>query len=53
MIYTLNLDKQIHLIDIAPSGEYFVYLAIDSKKANVALSRKLLKRFTKDLNNEL
>ncbi|MBE7633094.1 hypothetical protein [Tenacibaculum finnmarkense] len=48
-----NLDKQIHIIDIAPSGEYFVYLAIDSKKANIALSRKLLNKYTKELNDEL
>ncbi|MDB0614568.1 hypothetical protein PL372_02975 [Tenacibaculum dicentrarchi] len=48
-----NLDKQIHIIDIFPSGEYFVYLAIDSKKANIALSRKLLGKYTKELNNEL
>lgn len=47
------LEKQIHIINIAPSGEYFVYLAIDSKKANIALSRKLLSKYTKELNNEL
>ncbi|MEX6627148.1 hypothetical protein PG913_10740 [Tenacibaculum pacificus] len=48
-----NLDEQIHVINIAPSGEYFIYLAVDSKKANLALSRKLLNKYTKSLTDEL
>jgi len=48
-----QLDEQIHVIDISPSGEYFVYLAVDSKKANLALSRKLLKKYTEELSKEL
>lgn len=48
-----NLDSQIHIINISPSGDYFVYLAVDSKKANLALTRTLLNRYKQELNNEL
>ena len=48
-----NLDTQIHIINISPSGDYFVYLAVDSKKANLALTRTLLNKYKQELNNEL
>lgn len=48
-----NLENQIHIINISPSGEYFVYLAVDSKKANLALTRTLLNKYKQKLNNEL
>ncbi|WBX73751.1 hypothetical protein PG913_00335 [Tenacibaculum pacificus] len=48
-----NLKNQIHIINLSPSGEYFIYLAVDSKKANLALTRTLLNRYKKDLDNEL
>ncbi|WNW01118.1 hypothetical protein RRF68_08920 [Tenacibaculum sp. HL-MS23] len=48
-----NLETQIHIINISPSGDYFVYLAVDSKKANLALTRTLLNKYKQDLNNEL
>ncbi|WP_271405458.1 hypothetical protein [Tenacibaculum soleae] len=48
-----NLDSQIHIINISPSGDYFVYLAVNSKKANLALTRTLLNKYKQELNNEL
>ncbi|WP_367997805.1 hypothetical protein [Tenacibaculum soleae] len=48
-----NLDSHIHIINISPSGDYFVYLAVDSKKANLALTRTLLNKYKQELNNEL
>ncbi len=48
-----NLENQIHIINISPSGEYFIYLAIDSKKANLALTRTLVNKYKQELNNEL
>ena len=48
-----NLDNQIHMVNISPSGDYFVYLAVDTKKANVALTRTLLNKYKQELNNEL
>lgn len=48
-----NLNNHIHIINISPSGEYFVYLAVDSSKANLALTRTLLNKYKQELNNEL
>ncbi|MBE7647346.1 hypothetical protein [Tenacibaculum finnmarkense] len=48
-----NLENEIHIVNLSPSGEYFIYLAVDSKKANLALTRTLLNRHKKELNNEL
>ena len=38
----VTLTDQIHIIDIAASGGYFIYLAVDSTKANLGLTRALL-----------
>ncbi|MBE7629403.1 hypothetical protein [Tenacibaculum piscium] len=48
-----NLENQIHIINLSPTGDYFIYLAVDSKKANLALTRTLLNRHKKELDNEL
>ncbi len=48
-----NLDSHIHVINLSPNGEYFIYLAIDSGKANLALTRTLLNRYKVDLIKEL
>ena len=45
----IPLTNQIHIIDIAASGGYFIYLAVDSSKANLGLTRALLAKYKKDL----
>ena len=45
----ITLTDQIHIIDIAASGSYFIYLAVDSTKANLGLTRALLAKYKKDL----
>lgn len=45
----ITLTDQIHVIDIAPSGNYFIYLAVDSTKANLGITRSLLSKYKKDL----
>lgn len=45
----ITLTNQIHVIDIAPSGNYFIYLAVDSTKANLGITRSLLAKYKKDL----
>ncbi|ATA70910.1 hypothetical protein [Capnocytophaga sputigena] len=45
----ITLTNQIHIIDIAASGGYFIYLAVDSSKANLGLTRALLAKYKKDL----
>ena len=46
-----TLTNQIHVIDIAPNGNYFVYLVVDSSKANIGITRSLLARYKKDLQS--
>ncbi|CAM1344789.1 hypothetical protein [Tenacibaculum amylolyticum] len=48
-----NLNSHLHLINLSPSGEYFIYLALDSGKANIALTRTLLNKYKVELNKQL
>ena len=47
----ITLTDQIHVIDVAPSGNYFVYLVVDSSRANLGITRSLLARYKKDLQS--
>ncbi|WP_105197050.1 hypothetical protein, partial [Flavobacterium columnare] len=37
----INLKSQIHIIDISENNEYFIYLAVDSTKANLGMTKAL------------
>ena len=45
----ITLTGQIHIIDIAANGGYFIYLVVDSTKANLGLTRALLSKYKKEL----
>ncbi|ATA81754.1 MULTISPECIES: hypothetical protein [Capnocytophaga] len=45
----ITLTDQIHIIDISSNGSYIIYLAVDSNKANLGLTRALLSKYKKDL----
>jgi len=45
----ITLDSQIHLIDVSENGEYFIYMAVDSSKANLGITRALLKKYKKGI----
>ncbi|MDO5608128.1 MAG: hypothetical protein Q4G08_06710 [Capnocytophaga sp.] len=45
----ITLTDQIHIIDVSANGSYFIYLAVDSTKANLGLTRALLAKYKKDL----
>lgn len=49
----ITLDNQIHIVDISENGDYFVYLAVDSAKGNLGMSRALLKKYKKGIVKEL
>ncbi|UOB17571.1 hypothetical protein [Abyssalbus ytuae] len=49
----ITLDSQIHIIDMAENGDYFIYLAVDSSKANLGMTRALLKKYKKDVAKNL
>lgn len=48
-----KLDNHIHVINMSPSGDYFIYLAVDGKKANLALTRTMLNKYKAELNEVL
>jgi len=45
----ITLTDQIHIIDVSSNGNYFIYLVVDSTKANLGLTRALLAKYKKDL----
>lgn len=50
---SITLNSQIHIINIAPTGGYFIYLAIDSTKANLGITKSFLNKYKQELNNAL
>ncbi|WP_428224308.1 hypothetical protein [Flavobacterium sp.] len=49
----INLSSQIHLIDISENNEYFIYLAVDAKKANLGMTKALLNKYKKDITKKM
>lgn len=49
----ISLTSQIHLIDISENNEYFIYLAVDSTKANLGMTRSLLSKYKKEIAGKL
>ena len=45
----ITRTDQIHVIDISSNGSYFIYLVVDSTKANLGMTRALLSKYKKDL----
>lgn len=50
---TFTLEDQIHIIDISKSGVFFVYLVLEAKKSNLAVTELLVKKFKKELDKIL
>ena len=49
----INLKNQIHIIDISENNEYFIYLAVDSSKANLGMTKALLNKYKKDITKKM
>ncbi|WP_264535381.1 hypothetical protein [Flavobacterium sp. N1736] len=49
----ITLTDQIHILDVSEDGKYFIYLAVDSSKANLGLTRATLAKFKKDIISKL
>ena len=45
----INLKTQIHIIDISNNNEYFIYLAVDSTKANLGMTKSLLNKYKREI----
>ncbi len=49
----ITLEGQIHIIDVSENGEYFIYMAVDSDKANLGMTRAMLRKYKKDIVKNL
>ena len=49
----ITLTNQIHIIDISENNEYFIYLAVDSTKANLGMTKALLNKVKKDIKEKM
>ncbi|SPE78720.1 hypothetical protein FLACOL_02738 [Flavobacterium columnare] len=49
----INLKSQIHIIDISENNEYFIYLAVDSTKANLGMTKALLNKYKKEIKGKI
>jgi hypothetical protein len=51
IIFTLS--SQIHIVDVSENGEYLIYLAVDSTKGNIGMTKAMLSRYKKDIESKL
>ncbi|MGQ7944235.1 hypothetical protein [Flavobacterium sp. WC2509] len=51
IIFTLS--SQIHIVDVSDNGEYLIYLAVDSSKGNIGMTKAMLNRYKKDIDNKI
>ncbi len=49
----ITLTNQIHIIDVSENNEYFIYLAVDSSKANLGMTKALLNKCKKEISGKL
>ena len=49
----ITLTTQIHIIDISPNKKFMIYLAADSTKANIGMTRAILARYKLELEEKL
>lgn len=49
----ITLSNQLHILDVSEDGKYFIYLAVDSKNANLGLTRAVLSKFKKEIVSRL
>lgn len=46
----LTLTDQLHLLKLSPTGDKFIYLAVNSRDTNLAQARQILKMHSSSLN---
>lgn len=49
----ITLTNQIHIIDISPNKKFMIYLAADASKANLGMTRAVLKKHKGELEKNL
>lgn len=49
----ITLTNQIHIIDISPNKKFMIYLAADASKANLGMTRAVLRKHKLELEKNL
>jgi len=49
----ITLSNQIHIIDISPNKKFMIYLAADASKANLGMTRAILRKHKLELEKNL
>ncbi|MGO4772230.1 hypothetical protein ACEN2I_11235 [Flavobacterium sp. W22_SRS_FK3] len=45
----ITLSSQIHILDVSENGEYFIYLAVDSTRANLGMTKSILNKYKREI----
>lgn len=49
----ITLSSQIHIIDVSENNMYMIYLAVDSTKANLGMTKAILNKYKKEIASKL
>lgn len=49
----ITLSSQIHIIDISENNMYMIYLAVDSTKANMGMTKAILNKYKKEIASKI
>ena len=49
----ITLTSQIHIIDVSENNLYMIYLAVDSTKANLGMTKSILNKYKKEIASKL
>ncbi len=49
----ITLTSQIHIIDVSENNLYMIYLAVDSTKANLGMTKATLNKYKKEIASKL
>lgn len=49
----ITLSNQIHIIDISPNKKFMIYLAADAAKANLGMTRAVLRKHKAEVEKNL
>lgn len=49
----ITLTTQLHILDVSPSKKYMIYLSADKSKANLGMTRGILRKYKVELEQGL
>lgn len=49
----ITLTSQIHIIDVSDNNLYMIYLAVDSTKANLGMTKSILNKYKKEIASKI